>query len=243
MGKQLTYTQVKEFIESYQYRLISKEYIRAKDKLEIECPNNHRFLMSYVNFYQGNRCNQCNIDSGKRNIRYTQKEVQEYLLEHQYTLISDYINCKEKIKTICPKGHIYECSFDNFKRGRRCCHCQRRSRGEEIIKSFLEQHNIMFEQQKTFENCRYKYKIPFDFFIPQYNLLIEYDGIQHFEEVENWGGFEKLQRTQEKDKIKDSFCKNNDITLIRIPYWEFDNLNSILENLFNKQEQTSTTRP
>lgn len=60
--------------------------------------------------------------------------------------------------------------------------------------------------------------LPFDFYIPKYNLIIEYDGFHHFYPVNGWGGEEKFKLTQENDAIKNKYCKENDITLLRIPY-------------------------
>jgi very-short-patch-repair endonuclease len=71
-------------------------------------------------------------------------------------------------------------------------------------------------------------KYNFDFFIPEFNTCIEYDGRQHFEPIEYFGGFYSLEKQRIKDKIKDNFCKNNNIKLIRIPYYEFDNIEKIL---------------
>lgn len=60
--------------------------------------------------------------------------------------------------------------------------------------------------------------LPFDFYLYDKNIIIEYDGLHHFEPVKGWGGEEKFKITQENDEIKNTYCKNNNITLIRIPY-------------------------
>ena len=89
----------------------------------------------------------------------------------------------------------------------------------------LKEMNIEFTQQHTFDDCCDKRKLPFDFYLPQYNLCIEYDGKGHYEPID-WGGRgedwakENLEWVQNHDIIKDEFCKNNNILLLRIPYWE-----------------------
>lgn len=60
--------------------------------------------------------------------------------------------------------------------------------------------------------------MPFDFYLPNLNICVEYDGIQHFEKVDIWGGEETLIEQQKRDEIKNVFCKNNEIQLIRINY-------------------------
>jgi tetratricopeptide (TPR) repeat protein len=74
--------------------------------------------------------------------------------------------------------------------------------------------------QKKYKGCRNKNVLPFDFYIEQYNLCIEYDGIQHFKSVKYWGGDKKLFLTQIKDNIRNEYCKNNNINLFRIKYSE-----------------------
>ena len=60
-------------------------------------------------------------------------------------------------------------------------------------------------------------------------LLIEYDGIQHYEAVEIFGGIPAFKKRQKRDQIKNQYCKDNNIKLIRIPYWDYDNIETILE--------------
>ena len=88
-----------------------------------------------------------------------------------------------------------------------------------IIK-FLQENNVTFVEQKTFDNCKYKQKLQFDFFLPDYNMCIEFDGIQHFKPIEAWGGKSELTNIQKKDKIKTNYCQDNKIKLLRIKYNE-----------------------
>lgn len=60
--------------------------------------------------------------------------------------------------------------------------------------------------------------LPFDFYIPEQNILIEYDGQHHFEPIKGWGGEEKFKLTQENDQIKNKYCEEKNIKLLRIPY-------------------------
>lgn len=101
------------------------------------------------------------------------------------------------------------------------------SKGEAKILSLLQKMSLNVETQKTFKNCfsvegQY-YK--FDFYLPEYNLLIEYDGEQHFKAREK-GYFteDTLQIIQQRDAYKNQWCKNNNIPLIRISYIDFDKL-------------------
>ena len=127
-------------------------------------------------------------------------------------------------------GNEYDVTPASFLNGTRCPIC-RSSKGETAIRDFLSRHNIEYERQFTFEDCIYVNKLKFDFAIFKDNnlkLLIEFDGIQHFEPVEIFGGEEGFKETKIRDNIKNEFCKNEEILLLRIPYWEIDNINKIL---------------
>lgn len=98
------------------------------------------------------------------------------------------------------------------------------SKGEAKIISLLIDNNITFEQQKSFDSCRNPKTnalLKFDFYVNN-QYLIEFDGKQHFEELNNH--WENLNTIQERDMIKNKWCKQNNIPLIRIPYTKINNL-------------------
>lgn len=95
-----------------------------------------------------------------------------------------------------------------------------KSKGENLIREYLDSHNIKFEEQKRFHDCRNTYPLPFDFYLPDYNTCIEFDGRQHFEIVEHWGGEEAFKYIIKNDSIKSQYCNDKNINLIRIKYDE-----------------------
>lgn len=101
------------------------------------------------------------------------------------------------------------------------CGCRIQSFGESYIESLLVDFDIDFKQQYTFEDCKFVYVLRFDFGI-LYNDrllgLIEYDGKQHFEPIDFFGGEDGFRKTQERDKIKNAYCKSHNIPLLRLPY-------------------------
>jgi very-short-patch-repair endonuclease len=100
------------------------------------------------------------------------------------------------------------------------------SKGELKIIKFLKENNINFEQQKKFNNCKYKRLLSFDFYLPEQNILIEYDGKQHY----GIGGW--VDKTIPlKDEIKDVFAFNNGYKMLRIPYTMFNSIEEILKNI------------
>ena len=100
------------------------------------------------------------------------------------------------------------------------CGCTKVSYGVNEIKEILNDNNIKFEMEKSFPTCIYpktNYHLKFDLFLPDYNTIIEYDGLQHFQPIKGWGE-DNFQNTQEHDNYKNNWCKKNNFILIRIPY-------------------------
>lgn len=94
----------------------------------------------------------------------------------------------------------------------------RKSKGELYIEEILQSLNIDYERQKRFKDCKNKKQLPFDFYISNHNICIEYDGEQHYKPIDFWGGETRFLERQLNDKIKNDYCSKNNITLLRIPY-------------------------
>lgn len=108
------------------------------------------------------------------------------------------------------------------------------SKGELLIEEELIKNKFYFLKEVEFKKCRNpktNKKLRFDFYLPKLKTCIEFDGIQHFEWVEEFDGQDKnlLKVRQEMDNIKTNFCKNNKILLIRIKYTEINNIRNILK--------------
>ena len=121
-------------------------------------------------------------------------------------------------------------------RGENGCKECYNSVGENLIASCLDDNNILYERQKTFDDCKYKNVLRFDFYIESMNIIIEYDGEQHFKPV-TYGGLSEEEALHEynltriRDKIKDEYCKKKGIELIRIPYYERKTIPTIINNI------------
>ena len=157
------------------------------------------------------------------------KKVKEQVGD-EYTFKGEYRYAREKIPVIHNKcGHCYSVTPDNFLRGNRCPHCKA-SKGEHKIMKYLENNSFDYDTQVVFKDLKDNHPLRFDFSIktPNNFILLEYDGIQHFEPVKHWGGEEGLRRNQLRDKMKNDYVREKGYKLIRIPYWEFDNIEEIL---------------
>ena len=124
--------------------------------------------------------------------------------------------------------YYYQAPYDALSGKCGCSKCQNRSIGERAVSKFFEDSNITYVSQYRFEDCKNIRTLPFDFYLPDYNTCIEYDGELHYKAVDYFGGDDALRNTKCRDEIKTQYCKENNIKLIRIPYWEFDNIEEIL---------------
>lgn len=224
------------------YELVGDEYVfleRYKNsRTKIKCRHNicgYEWMIQPNGFLNGIRCPKCN-----QRIPWTTEVFKNEIFNavgSEYILLGESINSYTKVDILHQKcGNIWNTTPATFNKGSRCPHCVV-YKGEDAIENFLNKANTRFIKQHSFDDCRNTLPLSFDFAVIDDNenilSLIEYDGRQHFEPV-NFGGIsdeeahEKLVVQQFNDKIKNDYCRNNNIKLIRIPYWDFSNLEDIL---------------
>lgn len=155
-----------------------------------------------------------------------------------YLFHSKYLGMNEKILIKC-----LECNNKYYKiasylfRKKGCKFCGM-SQYEKDIWDYLQFNKIKTEYEKTFDECKRKKKLRFDFYLPTYNLVICMDGFQHFANVSLFNNYKKiLQYRQENDRIKFNFCKDNNIRMLRIKYCDFKNYPKIIEKTLKSKEQ------
>lgn len=133
----------------------------------------------------------------------------------------------------CVCGNFHTVIASDLKTGStKSCGCMSGSNAVAFIRNTLQENNIAFMSEYKFKDCKNIRPLPFDFYLPDHNVLIEYDGMQHFEPVEFYGGEEKFKQQQINDGIKNSYCEKNNIQLIRLPYTlSFDEIENIILNI------------
>lgn len=131
---------------------------------------------------------------------------------------------------LCECGNEVVVTSNNLKKGNTVsCGCVR-SYGETVIAKILQENNILFKREKSFDDCYINNgKARFDFYVDN-QYVIEFDGKQHFQSYNTgWNTEENLIEVQQSDAIKNKYCIDNNIPLIRIPYWHRDDI--VLEDL------------
>lgn len=227
-GVRVSLEEIESYVSSQGYTLLEAKTENYETRIKTICPQGHFYETRWQHFKDGVRCPKEIIKK-----RFPYEEVKNFVNSQGYQLVSKkYNRPHDKLTMICPQGHTCSISYHNFKnKGRRCGSCKN-SKGEKEVQRVLEELNIEYITQYTFEQCQDERKLPFDIYVPKYNTLIEYDGIQHYEAIDFFGGEEALKSTQRRDLIKTTFCEKSNIELIRIPYWDYENIEKILKSKF-----------
>jgi len=213
-----------------EYSLLSTDYKDTNFPIEIKhniCGNS--FKMRRTDFVKpnGNRCPYC-AGLKKKTLDIVKNEIKN-ITNNEFEIISDsYKNNKTKLKIIhhsCNKE--FKNSYNLFLKYKSCPYCSiKESKGEEKIKNFLILHKIQFKPQFRLSSFSKKYSFDFAVFNEiGLKILIEYDGEMHYHPI---FGESELKKQQKNDELKNVYCKENNIKLLRIPYWDFEKIENIL---------------
>jgi hypothetical protein len=220
----------------YDYSLIDL----ADKKLTIICPIHGKFTQSKIGHITNKSgCPQCgkNIATSKTQLgkpAFVGKANKTHNNRYTYDNVV-YQGAHKKVSITCPThGEFSVTPANHWSNGVGCPSCfnSNPSKGEVIIYDWLTKHNIHFEFQKSFPDLYYKSKngrLKYDFYIPNQNLLIEFDGEYHYNPIsfsKLISGEEQLAITQVRDKLKTEYAATNGFSLLRI---RFDD--SILDSL------------
>lgn len=240
MPKKITteeFIQRAKSIHGDKYDYDESVYVGAKIKIKVICKRHGMFVQRPDAHLNGSLCPICGELNRRQNKRYDNNMFIEKAEEKHGNLYDysgvDYQHSQSLVKIICRVHGVFKQIPNNHLNGKGCPKCKT-SKGEIAIENCLIKNNIKHKMQYAFNDCKYKQPLPFDFYLPEYNMCIEYDGQQHYESVIHWGGDDKLKYTKENDGIKNDFCVENNIKLIRIPYWDFDNIEVILDDVLTK---------
>lgn len=228
------------------YDYSKTKYINSQTKVIIIC-HNHEEPYEFSQFanvhLQGHGCKKCQYDKLKMLCEMTKdefikraKKIHNDLYDYSQVIYDCY---DVEVSILCKKHHkIFKQTPHAHLNGQGCPLC-RSSKGEITIRNYLINNKIEFEEQKRFDDCKDKRKLPFDFYLSQYNLCIEYDGIQHFNsnsfnfkkesEIKKLENFKIIQF---HDQIKNKYCELHNINLLRIRYDE--NVEEKLTEYFQK---------
>ena len=198
---------------------IKSKYENMKSMILCRCNiDGTEFKIRADSLTAGFGCPTCSIKARSKSHDEFIREMQS--VNDYIKITGEYINKRTKVECTCGRcGHIWEALPNNLLEGSNCPNCSiPMSTGEKLVEEYLINKNIEYKKEHTFNNCKNDIVLRFDFYLPNANVCIEYDGEQHFRPIEYFGGVEKFKKVKENDSIKNKYCKNNNIKLIRIPY-------------------------
>lgn len=238
-GKLLQQDSIQDFINkanqvhNFKYNYSKSIYNGSKNKIEIICPIHGSFWQIPNSHLCGKGCPKC----GYENNSYSKEEWIEkvsYFHNNKYNYSKvNYVNWETPVTIICPKhGEFQQTPHSHTRYGCPLCNS---SKGESIIQFYLDKNNIHYIYQykinidNNINSSGYAY---IDFYLPDYNLFIEYNGKQHYVPIEYFGGEINFNRQYMRDNYIRNYCKNNNIRLLEIPYTE-NNIQECIINYIN----------
>jgi len=208
--------------DKYDYSLV--DYKNNKIKVKIICPEHGIFKQKPIDHILGGNCSKCSQVYQYTTEEFIDKAKEVHDDKYNYSL-TNYINNKTKVDIICPEHGVFKQKPANHLYGQGCPICNE-SKGEKAVAKYLDDNNIKYIREYRFNDCKDKRVLPFDFYIKNKNVLIEFDGGQHKKAIEYFGGKEGLENIKRRDIIKTQYAKRHNIKLIRI-----NNINEILDKL------------
>lgn len=224
----------------YDYTKI-KSYVNGNCIVTIGCKIHGDFEQRIRNHLEGSGCHECGKNSSWLNNRNqpntlidnfkTKNLIDEFKAIHgdlyDYSQTT-YVNFKTKVSIICRKHGVFMQRTRCHASGKGCPIC-RSSKGESRIREFLKNNKINFIQQFPIcKNPKTGSYLRADFYLPCFNMCIEYDGKQHFSSNKFFGGEKAFEEIKYRDSIKNKHCEKENINLVRISYKDYKNIEHLL---------------
>jgi len=207
----------------------------TKESFYNKCNLIHNNKFTYFNDFNGVdnkidiKCNICEYENNvyaKNHLKgigcakcYGNNKLDNSFLErinNNYIVCIEDLSHKKYLFVYCKECKIvFKQKINNMLNGHIGCICRNISKPVQYIKEYLDNLNVQYIMEYRFKDCRNILPLPFDFYLPDRNICIEYDGEQHFEPKDCFGGIEEFNKVKLRDSIKDEYCKENSIELIR----------------------------
>lgn len=206
--------------------ILSGPNVYYKSKLLVQDKEGYRGLIHASSIMRGS-----NFDKFGVKNPYTIDNLRIFAFKHGWDCViydQEYKGDKIPLKIMCSCGNDFLVDCNHFIAGKyQCNECRvKQSAIAKTIELWLQEQKIFYEKEKKFKGCKNKKLLPFDFYLIDFNICIEVDGIGHYRPVAFGGNKEKaeqiFQERQINDNIKTKYCQQNNIQLIRIPFWEIE---------------------
>lgn len=219
------------------YKVLSdlEDYTNCTSKLKCLCPKHGEFLESYAHLQEGKRCPKCSNEVKAQKVRIPFNKVVFDINNEGLKVLShedEYKTVLTPLKLECPKheGKYFYKSYRSIVYAHCGCPWCTESKGERKIRQILDANFVQYETQKRYKDLYrfYGKYLSYDFFLPNYNLLIEYQGEYH-DIITNFSSEGHLKDQKERDELKKEYAKKHNIQLLEIWHYDYDNIESILK--------------
>jgi len=195
-------------------------YVNSKGPIRIRCKIHGEFEQVVATHLSGKGCPKC----GQAKLTQVHLSNHEEFVKKARAVHGDKYRYPDRYKRAivhinveCPKHGLFPVTPNNLLRGYGCPRCSE-SHGESAVARALERLKLPYTREKKFPDCRDKYPLRFDFWLPTKNALIEFDGLQHHEPYALFGGLKMFKVTKRRDRIKTAYARKKGIRLLRVKY-------------------------
>ena len=205
---------VKEFKEIHgdKYDYSKVKYVNATTKVCIICPKHGEFWQRPSDHLSGYGCPHCKGKAKRTTKWFIEKAKETHGNKYDYSMV-EYKGCRTPIKILCPiHGEFWQVPYKHLQ-GRGCPYCNE-SHLEKEVRNALDRNKIRYVYQCNKSNLNWLKLQSLDFYLPEYKIAIECQGLQHYAPIEYFGGEEKFSYTKELDRKKKKLCKENGIKLL-----------------------------
>jgi len=231
------FEQAMKVCSDYGYQLITDktEYTDCHMTVDFMYPKHGVQTMLLQNLCRGHECFYCSYEKRGRAKRFSADEVEAIINSYNGNILlnkNDYTSTHcvnlQVLCGLCGQNVFMTCLGSYQSSPAKCCHrCSSwQSSGERDVEDYLRARQINYQRSKKFNDCADKRPLPFDFYLPDYRMIIEFDGGQHFFPA---FGEKAYEYTKKHDQMKNEYAIMNDLSIIRIPYYDQGNIKHILD--------------
>jgi hypothetical protein len=231
-------------VHGNKYTYERAEFGDGLSKIIVTCPTHGDFEVYPYRFTNKHKtgCAGCAQKAQHTRSSFVTKATTVHFGKYDYSLVGEFANIKSKIQVVCPKHGAFTTTVQQHANSLVGCKKCKESRGEAIISHILKLKSINFIQEHRFGDCRNPMTnklLPFDFWLPDHNLCIEFHGVQHYQ-PSHFGRSAGAQpmdaevaffRGAQRDRLKEDYCRSMGIELLIIKYNQLDEISEILGTL------------
>ena len=238
---------IKKAQEKYgnMYDYSKVQYVDAKTKVCIICPEHGEFWQAPAHHLHGNKCPKCFGTHRKTTDEFIKEAMQIHGNRYDYSETVYGKNINDPVKIICKiHGPFWQTPVHHINSKCGCPKCNR-SHGEAFLANYFENNNIEYKENYIVEvpiEIKPTGIIKVDFYLPKFNTFVEYNGKQHYIMQEGFGGQLKFDKQVQRDKYLRKYCKENNINLIEIPYTEKDIENYLINKINECNDNSGSAR-